>query len=71
MVLDQVLVGFGDDEHTDRVVAAVQLDGTCWMGGTTWRGHRFVRISVSNRSTTEVDVDRSVAAIARAHAAVG
>ncbi len=51
--------------RTDRVVAAVQADGTCWVGGTTWRGRRLMRISVSNATTTEADVDRSVAAITR------
>jgi glutamate/tyrosine decarboxylase-like PLP-dependent enzyme len=65
IVLNQVLVSFGSDERTDRVIAAVQRDGTCWMGGTTWRGRRYMRISVSNWLTTEVDVDRSVAAIRR------
>ncbi|MFI7305862.1 pyridoxal phosphate-dependent decarboxylase family protein [Micromonospora aurantiaca] len=65
VVLNQVLVGFGDDARTDRVVAAVQADGTCWAGGTTWRGRRLMRISVSNATTSEADVDRSVAAIAR------
>ncbi|HKP21406.1 MAG TPA: hypothetical protein VJT68_07805, partial [Thermoleophilaceae bacterium] len=50
-------------ELTDAVVAAVQRDGTCWMGGTTWQGRRYMRISVSNWSTTEADVDRSVDAI--------
>ncbi|MEW9533363.1 aspartate aminotransferase family protein [Microbispora sp. NPDC049125] len=65
VVLNQVLVGFGDDARTDRVVAAVQADGTCWVGGTTWRGRRLMRISVSNATTTEADVDRSVAAIVR------
>ncbi|WP_426565727.1 pyridoxal phosphate-dependent decarboxylase family protein [Angustibacter sp. McL0619] len=65
VVLNQVLVGFGDDARTDAVVEAVQCDGTCWMGGTTWRGRRFMRISVSNYSTTEQDVDRSVRAIVR------
>ncbi len=65
VVLNQVLVGFGDDSRTDAVLAAVQQDGTCWMGGTTWRGRRFMRISVSNHATTEQDVDRSVAAIVR------
>jgi glutamate/tyrosine decarboxylase-like PLP-dependent enzyme len=65
VVLNQVLVGFGDDERTDRVIEAVQRDGTCWMGGTTWRGRRLMRISVSNYSTTQADVDRSVAAIVR------
>ena len=65
VVLNQVLVGFGDDARTDRVVAAAQVDGTCWVGGTTWRGRRLMRISVSNATTTEADVDRCVAAIAR------
>ena len=68
VVLNQVLVGFGDDERTDRVIANVQHDGTCWMGGTTWRGDRLMRISVSNWTTTEDDVDRSVEAIRRAMA---
>ena len=70
VVLNQVLVGFGDDARTDRVIAGVQRDGTCWLGGTTWRGRRLMRISVSNWSTTEADVDRSVEAILRVAAAV-
>jgi hypothetical protein len=65
VVLNQVLVSFGSDERTDRVIEAIQRDGTCWMGGTSWRGRRLMRISVSNWSTTEADVDRSVAAIRR------
>jgi glutamate/tyrosine decarboxylase-like PLP-dependent enzyme len=65
VVLNQVLVSFGSDERTDRMVDAVQHDGVCWMGGTYWRGRRYMRISVSNWSTTEADVDRSVAAIRR------
>jgi glutamate/tyrosine decarboxylase-like PLP-dependent enzyme len=70
VVLNQVLVGFGDDARTDRVVAAVQADGTCWLGGTTWRGRRLMRVSVSNWSTTEDDVDASVEAILTAAASV-
>lgn len=66
VVLNQVLAGFGNADRTDRVIAAVQRDGTCWMGGTTWRGRRYMRISVSNADTTESDVDRSVAAVLRA-----
>ena len=65
IVLNQVLASFGGDERTDRVIEAVQRDGTCWMGGTTWRGRRYMRISVSNWSTTEADVDMSVDAIRR------
>jgi glutamate/tyrosine decarboxylase-like PLP-dependent enzyme len=64
IVLNQVLARFGSDERTDELIAAVQRDGTCWMGGTTRRGRRYMRISVSNWSTTEADVDRSVETIA-------
>jgi glutamate/tyrosine decarboxylase-like PLP-dependent enzyme len=65
VVLNQVLVGFGDDARTDRIIEAVQNEGTCWLGGTTWRGRRLMRVSVSNYATTEADVDRSVEAILR------
>jgi glutamate/tyrosine decarboxylase-like PLP-dependent enzyme len=70
VVLNQVLVRFqtadGDhDGHTRRVVRRVQRDGTCWMSGTTWHGQAAMRISVTNWSTDEADVDRSVAAILR------
>jgi glutamate/tyrosine decarboxylase-like PLP-dependent enzyme len=71
VVLNQVLVGFGtDDAHVDRVIDGVQRDGTCWLGGTTWRGQRLLRISVSNWSTTEADIDRSADAILRVAALV-
>jgi len=68
VVLNQVVrFGIGPDADrdatTDRVIAAVQEGGECWMGATTWHGVRLMRISVSNWTTTEADVDRSVAAI--------
>jgi glutamate/tyrosine decarboxylase-like PLP-dependent enzyme len=67
VVLNQVLVRFGDDDKLTRaVVRAVQDDGTCWLTGTTWQGRAAVRISVSNWTTDSSDVDRSVAAILRA-----
>ena len=70
VVLNQVLVRFragdgDDDAYTHRVIGRVQNDGTCWMSGTTWQGRAAMRISVSNWSTDEADVDRSVAAILR------
>jgi glutamate/tyrosine decarboxylase-like PLP-dependent enzyme len=69
VVLNQVLVRFGDDDElTRRVIATVQRDGTCWMGGTTWRGMHVMRISVSNWSTDKEDVDRSVDAILKCYA---
>ncbi len=65
VVLNQVLVSFGDAETTRRVIADIQNDGTCWCGGTVWQGHTAMRISVSSWATTEADVDRSLAAILR------
>jgi hypothetical protein len=67
VVLNQVLVRFGDsDEHTREVIRRVQEDGTCWLSGSVWHGKAVMRISVSNWSTTEADVDLSAAAILRA-----
>jgi glutamate/tyrosine decarboxylase-like PLP-dependent enzyme len=63
VVLNQVLVAFGSDDVTRRVVQAVQEDGTCWCGGTVWHGRAAMRISVSSWATTEADVERSLAAI--------
>ena len=65
VVLNQVLVAFGDDATTRRVIAGVQQDGTCWAGGTVWQGRAAMRISVSSWATTEADVARSLAAIVR------
>jgi len=66
VVLNQVLVSFGDSERTERVTQAVQEEGTCWCGRTEWQGHTAMRISVSNWMTTEADVKQSLEAIIRA-----
>jgi glutamate/tyrosine decarboxylase-like PLP-dependent enzyme len=68
VVLNQVLVSFGDENTTRRVIAAVQNDGVCWCGGTVWQGQAAMRISVSSWATTEADVEVSLAAILRAAA---
>ncbi|HEU5205110.1 MAG TPA: aminotransferase class V-fold PLP-dependent enzyme [Candidatus Limnocylindrales bacterium] len=66
VVLNQVLVRFGDDdERTRAIIAAVQEDGTCWAGGTTWHGVAAMRLSVSSWATTAEDIDRSADAIIR------
>jgi glutamate/tyrosine decarboxylase-like PLP-dependent enzyme len=70
VVLNQVLVSFGDPETTQRVIAALQSDGTCWCGGTLWQGHTAMRISVSCWATTEADVESSLAAMLRVAAEV-
>jgi len=68
VVLNQVLVSFGDKDTTRRVIAAIQDDGTCWAGVTQWQGRTAMRISVSGWSTTADDVERSLAAMLRAAA---
>jgi glutamate/tyrosine decarboxylase-like PLP-dependent enzyme len=65
VVLNQVLVSFGDAEVTRRVIAAIQAEGTCWCGPTVWQGTTAARISVSCWSTTEEDVQRSLEAMVR------
>jgi glutamate/tyrosine decarboxylase-like PLP-dependent enzyme len=67
VVLNQVLVRLpGGDDANRATVAAIQRDGTCWLGGTTWHGEYVLRVSISNWATTDEDVDRSAAAIAAA-----
>jgi glutamate/tyrosine decarboxylase-like PLP-dependent enzyme len=66
--LNQALVRFtaagrDDDELTPAVIRRIQREGTCWLGGTTWKGRAAMRVSVINATTTAADVDRSVAAI--------
>ncbi|HLH62709.1 MAG TPA: aminotransferase class V-fold PLP-dependent enzyme [Ktedonobacteraceae bacterium] len=65
VVLNQVLVTFGDAERTRRVIAGIQQDGTCWCGETVWQGQTAMRISVSSWATTGADVERSLQAMIR------
>jgi glutamate/tyrosine decarboxylase-like PLP-dependent enzyme len=70
VVLNQVLVRFADDDAlTQAVIAGVQRSGEAWLGGTVWHGVAAARVSVSNWSTTEADVDRLVVAFETALAA--
>ena len=67
VVLNQVLLELpGGDDVNRAAVAVVQRDGTCWLGGTTWRGRYLLRVSICNWSTTDEDIDRSADAIAAA-----
>ncbi len=66
VVLNQVLVNFGDAEITQRVIASIQEDGTCWCGGTVWQDRTAMRISVCSWATRDEDVERSLEAMIRA-----
>lgn len=69
VVLNQVLVSFGSDEETTRVIEAIQADGTCWCGATVWQGRAALRISVSSWATGDDDVELSLQAMIRAASA--
>ena len=73
VVLNQVLVRFAipgtETNLTDTVIARVQQDSVCWVGGTSWNGARAMRVSISGWRTSEADIDRSADAILRAHSA--
>ena len=70
VVFNQVLVSFGDDALTRRIIDEIQRDGTCWCGVTIWQGHMAMRISVSNWSTSDADVEQSLQAMLRIARAV-
>lgn len=63
---NQILVSFGTDEDTNRVIQTVQSEGTCWCSGTKWKGRVAMRISLSSAKTTELDIRYSVEAILKA-----
>jgi glutamate/tyrosine decarboxylase-like PLP-dependent enzyme len=65
VVLNQAMVSFGDAETTKAVIAAVQEEGVCWCGSTTWHGRSAMRISVSSWATTDEDVELSLASMIR------
>ena len=71
IVLNQVLVrvvppGGDADAATQEALRLVQEERVCWLGGSRWHGMDAMRISVSNWSTTEDDIDRSADSIIRA-----
>ena len=65
VVFTQVCADFGDDARTDAVIDGLLVDGTAWISGSTWHGRRVLRVAVSNWSTTDDDVARSLEAVRR------
>jgi glutamate/tyrosine decarboxylase-like PLP-dependent enzyme len=68
VVLNQVLFRFESDERTDEVLARVQESGRVWLSGTTWDGHKAIRVSVSNWQTGDEEIDLAVEAFRDAYA---
>jgi len=69
VVFTQVCATFGDDARTLEVVDRMLADGVAWTSGSVWRGRAVLRISVSNWSTTDDDVERTLTALRAAAAA--
>jgi len=65
VVLNQVLVSFGDEATTLEVIKKIQEEGTCWCGGTNWQGNTAMRISISSWATTDQDIQLSIDAIVK------
>lgn len=65
VVLNQVLLSLGTPEQTHATMATIQQEGACLCEGTVWQGRTAMRISVSNWSITDDDVERSIDAIIR------
>ena len=63
VVLNQVVVSFGDEARNREVLARIAADGTCWCGPTSWRGRAAMRVSVSSWATTDPDDESSLDAI--------
>jgi len=65
VVLNQVLVYFGDAEKTHKIITAIQQDGTLWAGPTVWQGKAAMRLSISSWATRSEDVEKSCQVIIR------
>ncbi|MBL7874455.1 MAG: aspartate aminotransferase family protein [Cyclobacteriaceae bacterium] len=60
VVFNQVIVVCESDSLTEKVLGFIQQDRVCWVGGSTWKGKKVIRISVCSWATTEQDVSVSV-----------
>jgi glutamate/tyrosine decarboxylase-like PLP-dependent enzyme len=68
VVFTQVCASFGTDEHTHEVVDRMIADGTAWTTGSRWHDRAVLRVALCNWSTTDADVEATLAALRRAAA---
>ena len=66
VVFNQVVVKCASDSLTEKTITQIQALRTCWVGGSTWKGFKVIRISVCAWSTTPNDVEKSVASFKKA-----
>ena len=59
VVLNQIMIRLDTDEQTEALIDAVQQSGELWCSGSTWDGHRVMRVSICSHATKPADVDRS------------
>ncbi|MHA6690321.1 pyridoxal phosphate-dependent decarboxylase family protein [Devosia sp. A449] len=74
VTLNQLIVQFGSDlapesgdALTRATIAALQQDGTIFVGGAVWRDRQVMRLSVSNYQTTAQEAQMAAAAILRVY----
>ena len=60
VVFNQVIVQCETEEITNQVIKEIQEIRTCWVGGSTWKGRRVIRISLCSWATTAKDVNISI-----------
>ena len=71
VVFNQVVVSPADkNAETDKILAAIQNSGECWVGGSVWQGKKVIRVSVCSWVTSAEDVSRSVQAFIAARDAM-
>ncbi|MGV8909772.1 MAG: pyridoxal phosphate-dependent decarboxylase family protein [Propionicimonas sp.] len=68
VVFTQVCARFGTDTHTQEVVRRMLDDGTAWTTGSRWHDQAVLRVALCNWSTTDADVEATLAALRRAAA---
>jgi glutamate/tyrosine decarboxylase-like PLP-dependent enzyme len=66
VVFTQVCVALGDDQRTAAWAEALRADGEAYASSSRWRDRAVLRFSVSNWATDGSEVDRTIAAAARA-----
>lgn len=66
VVFTQVCASFGSDDRTREVVRRMLADGTAWTSGSRWQDRAVLRVALCNWSTTDADVETTLAALRRA-----
>ncbi len=67
VTLNQVIVGFEDDQRCEQVIAALRAENRFLLGGATWHGQQVLRVSIISWFTEEPEIDELSSDIIRLH----